>query len=242
MHIFFMNLNQKLCYMTSGLFFDAKSPYIIQISLIYSVTHMGNNLSQEQLTMTGYVPQLSLTLTSDERQSRKIVEHRAWLNSIRHERPNTARSYKVGVYIRYYNQTKHQNYLSYHKKQYINSLSLCPKWSLVDFYVDEGAIPPNMESASEWSRLLEDCFNGKVDLILTQKVSNISRDMSELTICARLLAAQEHPVGIYFISEDIFTLASYYLSDLYDPELFPSDDWETLPDHIEEESQNDRQC
>ena len=50
----------------------------------------------------------------------------------------------------------------------------------------------------------------------------------------RFYAAQEHPVGIYFISEDIFTLASYYQSDLRDTGLLP-EGWQTLPkDELDE--------
>ena len=90
-----------------------------------------------------------------------------------------------------------------------------------------------METAPEWSRLLQDAFDGKVDLIITQKVSNVTRKMHEITILARLLAAQKHPIGIYFISEDIFTLASYYQEDLKDTTFLPSPDWKLLPDDPE---------
>ena len=76
-------------------------------------------------------------------------------------------------------------------------------------------------------------MSGKVDLIITQKVSNVSKNPAEISFCARLLATQVHPVGIYFISEDIFTLASYYLEDLRDIEFFPSPDWTPLPDEVE---------
>lgn len=61
------------------------------------------------------------------------------------------------------------------------------------------------------------------------KVSNVSRDADELTFCARLLSARKHPVGMYFIGEDIFTLASYYQRDLRDRHFFPSEDWQSLP-------------
>ena len=87
-----------------------------------------------------------------------------------------------------------------------------------------------MESSPEWTRLLNDCFDGKVDLIITQKVSNVSKRIYEITLCARLLAAQNHPIGIYFISEDVFTLASYYREDLRDTYFLPSPDLKTLPD------------
>ena len=52
---------------------------------------------------------------------------------------------------------------------------------------------------------------------------------------SRLLAALEKPVGIYFVSENIFTLASYYQHDNHDKELFPSEDWEVLSDDESEE-------
>ena len=125
---------------------------------------------------------------------------------------------------------KYENYLSFHKKQFADSIELCPKWTLVDFYIDEGSSAPNMESASEWSRLLNDCIDGKVDLIITQKISNVSKNIDEMTFCARMLAAHNPPIGIYFISEDVFTLASYYQEDLKDPEFFPSEEWALLPD------------
>lgn len=177
----------------------------------------------------------SLIFENDDERARQIAEHRSWLRSIRHERPQPAISYKVGIYIRYFNQTKYDNYLSYHKKQFTDTVALCPNWTLVDFYIDEGSTAPNIESAPELRRLIEDCFDGKVDLIITQKVSNMSKKTAEITLLSRILAAQKHPVGIYFISEDIFTLASYYQDDLHDPEFFPAPDWKTLPDEDNEE-------
>ena len=123
---------------------------------------------------------LSLLTGESNQRSQQIAEHRVWLRSIRHERPNTGTRYKIGVYIRYFNQTKYEDYLAYHKKQFFDSISLCPNWELIDFYVDEGSTAPNMESAPAWSRLLCDCMDGKVDLIITQKVSNVSKSPYEI--------------------------------------------------------------
>lgn len=190
----------------------------------------------ESLATVDYTPQFSLLFEDESEQTQRIIQHKAWLQSIRHERPNTAHRYKVGVYIRYFNQTKHQNYLAYHKKQFMDTIELCPNWQLIDFYVDEGQTAPNMENADAWSRLINDCYEGKVDLIITQKVSNVSKDIREVSVCARILAAHDPPIGIYFVSEDVFTLASYYLKDLHDPELYPSSDWKILPDSIESET------
>ena len=163
-----------------------------------------------------------------------IQQHKAWLREIRRERPSTERAFRIGVYIRYFNQTKYENYL-----EYIDTIALCPRWRLVDFYIDSGSVAPSMGSSPEWSRLLDDCMDNKVDLILTQKISNVSRQPFELTFCARILAAHEPPIGIYFISEDIFTTASYYMEDLKDQSFFPTPDWQPLPDDTTEQERSD---
>lgn len=189
----------------------------------------------DKLAEAEATPDFSVPFTGSVEADRQIVKHKAWLKTIRHEQPSPKRHFRVGIYIRYFNQTKHSNYLEYHVQQYQDTMALCPNWDLVDFYIDEGAAAPNMESAKEWCRLLNDCFSGKVDLIITQKVSNVSKKHYEITMVARMLAALERPVGIYFVSENIFTLASYYQHDMRDMAFFPSENWELLPaDEAEE--------
>ena len=168
-----------------------------------------------------------------DRQKSLIEKHKTWLNSLQKEYPLPSTPYRIGVYIRYFNQTKYENYLDYHKKEFSDTIALCPLWTLVDFYVDHGSTAPNMENAPEWCRLLDDCFSDRVNLIVTQKLKSISRDPKDLALVARLLAAKEKPCGIYFVSEDIFTLASYYLQDLHETAFLP-EDWQMLPDDEEE--------
>ena len=195
---------------------------------------------RKQLTMEEekYLSELAsfkpFSVSSSSSVEEKIAKHKTWLNNLSREYPNENHPYKVAIYIRYFNQTKHANYLQYHKRDFIERLAQCPMWEVVDFYVDEGQTAPAMESAPEWCRLLEDCQNGKVDLIITQKVANVSSDMTELTFLARYFAGLPHPIGMYFISEDIFTLASYYKEDGKDRKNFlPSEDWQLLPDDNE---------
>lgn len=159
-----------------------------------------------------------------------LTEHKQWLKTIRHEQPNPRVHNKVAVYIRYFNQTRYENYLDYHKQQFLDTIGQYPNWEFVDFYIDEGSTAPNMESAVAWSKLLCDCEDGKVNLIITQKVSNVSKKIHEVIFAARILAARNPPIGIYFISEDLFTLASYYQEDLRDSWLLPSPSWTLLPD------------
>ena len=184
----------------------------------------------EQMSHIGNVQQFLPSNIGPAILDEKIAAHRVWLQSIRHERPSPAKQYRIGVYIRYFNQTRYGDYIDYHKKQFEDTINLCPNWTLVDFYVDEGSAAPNMESSSAWCRLLEDCMGGKIDLILTQKLSNVSKKSYEINFCAKLLARQKPPIGIYFISEDIFTLASYYADDPEDGLLLPGLDWQPLPE------------
>ena len=160
-----------------------------------------------------------------------LARHMLWLATIQHEYPMPYVPYKIGVYIRFFNQTQYSDevYLSKHKQWFLDDIALCPRWTLVDFYVDYGSKAPHMESSKEWCRLLEDCFSGKVNLIVTQKAGNISDEPEELTFISRVLATQNPPVGIYFISEDIFTIASYFRETLTDRKMLP-EGWETLPD------------
>lgn len=158
-----------------------------------------------------------------------LAEHRRWMDAQQKEYPMPYVPYRVGVYIRYYNQTRHENYIEKHTQQFADDIALCPNWTLVDFYIDQGMSAPRMENAKEWCRLLGDCFSGKVNLIVTQRVRSISNDADELTFIARTLAAQRDPVGIYFISEDIFTLASYYQPDMKDKDYLPYG-WKLLPE------------
>ena len=155
---------------------------------------------------------VTMMLGGNSEKAEQLAAHRLQMASIRKQYPHPAHPYKIGVYIRSFNQTKYENYLA-----------LCPKWTLVDLYIDEGQTAPYMENAPEWTRLLNDCFSGKIDLIITQKVSNVVRkdNDKQITFLASILAAQEHPVGIYFVSENIFTLATYYTEDLFALDFFP---------------------
>lgn len=169
----------------------------------------------------------------EEARRQMLAHHKLWLEMIQHEYPSPYEHYRIGVYIRYFNQTKYENYIDYHMQEFIDTIALCPNWELIDFYIDEGQSAPNMENAKEWCHLLQDCTDGRIDLIITQKIGNVSRKPAEITFCARFLATLPRPVGIYFINEDVFTLASYYLEDMREERFLPGGNWQLLPDEPE---------
>lgn len=131
------------------------------------------NRESEQEVM----PSFDFLLERETERNTLLAEHRAWLKEIKRERPLPKTHYRVAVYIRYFNQTRYEDYLSAHKSNFLIHW-LSAKLEVVGFYVDEGSTAPNMESAPEWSKVLQDCYEEKVDLIITQKASNISKKLS----------------------------------------------------------------
>ncbi len=195
---------------------------------------------QTGMDLTAAVPQTETAEVNvfrrndiSEEQKAMIRRHRQWLDQFRKEYPLPSHPYRIGVYIRFFNQTKYKNYLDYHKQDFTDTIALCPLWILVDFYVDHGPSAPNIESAPELCRLLNDCRKGKVDLIITQKISNMSRKAWDLTLILRIL--MNMGIGVYFINEDIFTMAAYYSMDRFDSE-FLTPGLEPLPDDEEEQA------
>ena len=83
----------------------------------------------------------------DNPKKELIARHKIWLSTIQHEYPMPYIPYRIGVYIRYHNQTKHDNYIELQKLQRHEDIALCPAWTLVDFYVDNGARAPRMENS-----------------------------------------------------------------------------------------------
>lgn len=175
-------------------------------------------------------PHFSEIFDGDTERAEIIANHLIWLHTIRRERPLVSKPYKVGIYIRYFNQTRYENYLDFHKKGFVDTLALCPKWELVDFYIDEGSTAPNMENAPEWCRLLQDCLDGKVDLIITQKVSNVTKKPQEITIMSRYLATLPHPVGIYFNLRRHFSPLLLIIKKICGIQTFFPEEWVSLPD------------
>ena len=114
-------------------------------------------------------------------------------------------------------------------KYYTDFIQNNKQWVFAGVYADKAITGTKVDKREDFQRLIQDCMDGKVDLIITQKVSNVTKKPYEVTILSRMLATLKKPVGIYFISEDIFTLASYYQEDMRDTDFFP-EGWVCLPD------------
>lgn len=74
-----------------------------------------------------------------------------------------------------------------------------------------------MQHRNAFIRMIEDCHLGKIDLIVTKSVSRFARNLLDCIGHVRQLAALQPPVGVFFETENIFTLdknSELYLSIL----------------------------
>lgn len=57
--------------------------------------------------MEEQMPSFDFLLDEEAERNSLLAEHRAWLKSIKHERPLPKHPFHVAVYIRYFNQTRY---------------------------------------------------------------------------------------------------------------------------------------
>lgn len=80
-----------------------------------------------------------------------------------------------------------------------------PDWTLVDIYADEGLSGTSTNKRTEFLRMIEDCKEGKIDLIITKDVSRFSRNTVDCLIYVRSLLSLENPVSIWFEADNFKT-------------------------------------
>lgn len=92
------------------------------------------------------------------------------------------------------------------KNHYEDVVSRRPNWHLVEIYADEGISGTSLQHRDSFLRMIEDCKAGKIDLILTKTVSRFARNVLDCIGYVRELKAMTPAIGIFFETENIFTL------------------------------------
>ena len=80
---------------------------------------------------------------------------------------------------------------------YKNFIENNPNLVLVDIYGDHGLSGLRMENRPDLQRLIQDCMDGKIDVIYTKSISRVARNAAE---CQRLLD-KLHEKGVYLVFE-----------------------------------------
>jgi len=70
-----------------------------------------------------------------------------------------------------------------------------PKLTLVDVYGDHGISGLSTTKRPEFLRMMKDCMDGKVDLIMTKSISRFARNLADCVDCVRVLKEKGVPVS-----------------------------------------------
>lgn len=92
------------------------------------------------------------------------------------------------------------------RNHYLDVVNRNPSWTLVDIYADEGISGTSLAHRDAFIRMMQDCKEGKIDLIVTKSVSRFARNIIDCISYVRQLKAMNPPIGIYFETESIYTL------------------------------------
>ena len=117
------------------------------------------------------------------------------------------REKRVAVYARVSTDDPRQT-SSYElqKNHYQDVVSRHPGWKLIEIYADEGISGTSLQHRDAFVRMIADCKVGKIDLIVTKSVSRFARNVLDCIGYVRKLAAMNPPIGIFFETENIYTL------------------------------------
>jgi len=116
---------------------------------------------------------------------------------------------RVAVYARVSTlSTEQVSSIENQTKYYIEKIEKTPNWELQEIYSDEGKSGTSKRKRKEFQRLLHDAKDGKIDLIICASVSRFARNISDCMDEVNELRTQNptHPVGVYFETENIYTL------------------------------------
>lgn len=91
------------------------------------------------------------------------------------------------------------------KNHYHDVISKSPNWKLVQIYADEGISGTSLQHRDQFKLMIEDCKQGKIDLIVTKNVSRFARNVVDCIGYVRELLALPHPVGVFFETERLNT-------------------------------------
>ena len=94
------------------------------------------------------------------------------------------------------------------KNHYEEFIKEHPGWVLVDIYADEGITGTSMDKRDEFNRMIADCRQGKIELIVCKSVARFARNVVDSIQTVRMLQDMKPPVGVFFETEHMSTLDS----------------------------------
>jgi DNA invertase Pin-like site-specific DNA recombinase len=90
--------------------------------------------------------------------------------------------------------------------EYRKKITENPDWSMVEIYADAGISGTNVKHRTQFNRMISDCYEGKIDLIVTKSISRFARNTVDCLEHVRKMKLIG--VEIYFEKENIYSFDS----------------------------------
>lgn len=130
---------------------------------------------------------------------------KAWNTHSPKSRANVLKKMRVAAYCRVStddeDQLKSYDSQVKHYTSYINSN---PEWSFAGIYADEAITGTQVKKREDFLRLINDCMNGDIDMVVTKTISRFARNTLDTLKYVRML--KERGIAIFFEEENINTL------------------------------------
>lgn len=82
-----------------------------------------------------------------------------------------------------------------------------PNWDLKHIFADEGISGTSLKNRDEFNDMISRCMNGEFNLIVTKSVSRFARNLVDCVSLVRKLKSLSPPVGVFFETDNLFTLS-----------------------------------
>lgn len=81
-----------------------------------------------------------------------------------------------------------------------------PNWELKHIFADQGISGTSLKNRDAFNEMIEACKRGEYDLILTKNVSRFARNLPDCVAVIRMLKGLTPPVGVFFETDNLYTL------------------------------------
>ncbi|NLP23206.1 MAG: recombinase family protein [Syntrophomonadaceae bacterium] len=111
---------------------------------------------------------------------------------------------RVAAYCRVSTETEEQN-SSYEVQvaHYTEFIKKNAKWEFAGIFADDGISGTNTKKREEFNRMIEECMEGNIDLVITKSISRFARNTLDCLKYIRQL--KDKNISVYFEKENINT-------------------------------------
>ena len=126
-------------------------------------------------------------------------------------RRNLIKRLRVAAYCRV--STDSEDQLNSYKSQvkyYTDLIKSNSEWDFADIYADEAITGTQVTKRENFQRLIKDCMNGDIDMIITKSISRFARNTLDTLKYVRML--KERGIAVLFEEENIVELFKQKIS------------------------------